>query len=501
MLINESWVGESPCRELYRAEQTRELDRLCINEYGILGTHLMERAGRAVFSKLVETWGDTDEVVVLCGIGNNGGDGYVIARLAKTSGYSVKLYQLGDTARLQGDALQMANAYRAAGGDITPFQPFQCNNAVIIDAIFGTGLERQVKGVWAEAINHINQLNRPVLAVDIPSGLHADSGCVLGAAVKADMTISFIGLKQGFYTADGPDYCGNIFLDSLGAPLELYRRITAAAHRIHWESQACLLKPRSRTAHKGHHGHLLVVGGAPGFSGAARITAEAAARCGAGLVTVATHPEHAAIMNLGRPELMVHAVSTPKTLQSLLEKADVVALGPGLGCSAWGAALFSAVLASELPLVLDADGLNLLAGQSLKRDNWILTPHPGEAARLLGCNSQRVQSDRFAAAKLIQQQHGGVVVLKGAGTIIQYAESDHPLLCSEGNPGMGSGGMGDLLTGIIAALIAQGLTLSEAACAGVTLHARSGDLAAASGERGMLATDLLPFLRQLVNPK
>ena len=459
----------------------------------------MERAGRAAFSKLVEIWSDCDEVIVICGTGNNGGDGYVVARLAKEAGYPVKLYQLGDVSRLQGDARHMADTYRAIGGLVETFRPFQCSNAVIVDAVFGTGLERQVEGAWAKAIKHINRADTPVLAVDIPSGLHADSGRAMGVAVEADVTVSFIGLKQGLFTADGPDYCGELFMDSLGAPPEIYRREAAATHRIDWCNQAHLLKSRRRTAHKGDHGHLLVVGGAPGFSGAARITAEAAARSGAGLVTVATHPEHAAFINQGRPELMVHAVPDMAALQPLLQKANIVALGPGLGCSEWGSALFSAVLASQLPIVLDADGLNLLAEHPVERFNWVLTPHPGEAARLLGCSSSEVQSDRFAAAKQLQQRYGGVAVLKGAGTIIQPAENGQPLLCDEGNPGMGSAGMGDLLTGIIAAFVAQGLTLSEAASAGVALHARAGDLAAESGERGMLATDLLPSLRQLIN--
>ena len=486
-------------RALYRAAQVRELDRLCIEVFDIPGIVLMERAGEAVFQKLVERWGDRDEVIVLCGVGNNGGDGYVIARLAKEAGYSVMLYQLGDPSRLQGNALHMAQAYRTIGGHVRPFRPFQNSNAVIVDAVLGTGLERQVEGAWAEALTHINHLDAPVVAVDVPSGLHSDSGRVLGVAIEADVTVTFIGLKRGLFTSAGPDCCGEIIFDALGAPREVYRRQEAAAYRIDWRTQAGRLGPRRRTAHKGDHGHLLVVGGAPGFSGAARMAAEAAARCGAGLVSVATHPAHAALLNQGRPELMVHAVPDTAALQPLLQKASVVALGPGLGCSEWGQGLFSAVEACSLPVVLDADGLNLLAERPTKRTNRVLTPHPGEAARLLGSSSCEVQADRFAATQQLQQRYGGVAVLKGAGTIIQSAADGLPLLCDRGNPGMGSGGMGDLLTGIIAALIAQGLTPDEAACSGVALHAEAADRAAEAGERGMLASDLLPVIRQLSN--
>jgi hydroxyethylthiazole kinase-like uncharacterized protein yjeF len=498
-VLKKSLLMSALPRELYRAEQVRAFDRLVIQSFNTPGAVLMQRAGEAVVRKVMACWAHAEEVIVLCGVGNNGGDGYVVARLAKEAGYQVRLFQLGDAAKLQGDARMMADAFYATGGEDEPFCPFKGDRLVIVDAVLGTGLERPVEGKWAEAIDYINALDAPIIAVDIPSGLHSDSGAILGVAVEADVTVSFIALKQGMFTASGPGCCGDVSFDSLAVPRDTYQSEVAAAYAIDWSSQSALLKPRSKTAHKGDCGHVLVVGGAPGYSGAIRMAAEAAARSGAGLVSVATHPEHAAQLNQGRPELMVHAISTAADLRPLLQRATVVALGPGLGMEAWGHALYTEVLASSLPIILDADGLNLLAQTTVQRTNWVLTPHPGEAARLLGCSSGDIQSDRFTAVGQLQQCYGGVAVLKGAGTLISTAANDAPLLCRAGNPGMASGGMGDLLTGIIAALVAQGLPLQDAASAGVSLHSTAADLAAEEGERGMLASDLLPFIRQLLN--
>lgn len=259
------------------------------------------------------------------------------------------------------------------------------------------------------------------------------------------------------------------------------------------------LKPRPRDFHKGNAGHLLIVGGGKGFSGAVRMSAEAALRVGAGVVTVATHPRHAAVLNVSRPEIICHGVYTSFALTKLLKQADVVVVGPGLGQSLWGRLLLKAVLKNTCPLVLDADALNLLAKNPCQRNHWILTPHPGEAARLLKQSVQAVQQDRLAALQKIQQTYGGVCVLKGAGSLVG-TPGDMPAFCDAGNPGMATAGMGDILSGVIGGLLAQGLPLSVAAQLGTCLHAKAGDLAAKEDERGMIASDLLPYLRQLVNP-
>lgn len=486
---------------LYGAEQVRALDRVAIEEIGIPGGTLMERAGAAAFRLLNRLWGHARTVTVLCGTGNNGGDGFVVARLAREAGLKVQLLQLGDPDRLQGDVRAAADAYRTAGGEMAPFDRLPERTDLIVDAVLGTGLEREVSGSWGEALAAVNRHPAPVLALDIPSGLHADTGRILGIAVRADATVTFIGLKQGLFTGEGPEQCGRIWFDDLQVPAEVYAKVDSSARRIDWRQLASRLPRRRRTAHKGDFGHVLVIGGEHGFVGAARMAAEAAARTGAGLVSVATRYEHAPLLNIGRPELMVHGIEEPQALSPLLARASVVAVGPGIGRSAWAQGLLNRALESRLPLVLDADALNLLAAEPVRRENWILTPHPGEAARLLGCDSDEIQADRLQSARRLHERYGGVVVLKGAGSVILGQPGGLPEICSDGNPGMASGGMGDLLTGIIAAFCAQGFPPAEAASMGVALHAAAADRAAQGGERGMLAGDLLAEIRSLVNPE
>lgn len=485
---------------LHRAAEVRELDRIAVEDHHIAGYTLMSRAGAAAFRVLRDRWPRARRIAVLCGLGNNGGDGYVLARLAREAGMEVDLMYLGDTARLHGDAPRARADFEAGGGASREFDRKRLGAAeVIVDALFGTGLEREVTGPWRDAIEAVNASPAGVLAVDIPSGLHADTGAVLGAAVRADVTVSFIGLKRGMFTGAGPEHCGGIRFDALGVPKEVYLHTTASALRISHDILERLLWRRPRTAHKGDHGHVLVVGGDHGMAGAARMAGEAAARVGAGLVSVASRPGHAGAVSGARPELMCHGIATAVDLAGLLGRANIAAVGPGLGRSPWALQLLGTLLDSRLPLVVDADALNLLALEPAARGNWVLTPHPGEAARLLGCTVAEVQADRFAAAQAISGRFDAVCVLKGAGTLV-HSGAGPVHVCDAGNPGMGSGGMGDILTGVIAGLAAQGLDLEDAARAGVYAHSAAADGAAADGERGLLATDLLPHLRRLVNP-
>ncbi len=486
--------------QLYRARDVREMDRIAIEEFGIPGATLMSRAGAAGFVVLGMRWPQARSVAVVCGIGNNGGDGFVLARLAHTAGLKVVVFQVGDAARLHGDALAAAQFLKVVGVPIKqPDADSLTEFDVVIDALLGTGLDREVSGEWRAAIDAINRSGAPVLALDIPSGLHSDTGRILGAAVRAQATISFIGLKQGMFTAAGPDCCGAIEFDNLRLPSEVFSGITSPAVRLASQQMRSLLPSRSRSAHKGDYGHVLVIGGDHGMSGAVRLAAEAASRSGSGLTSVATRSAHAAFISSARPELMCHGVERTQDLHSLLQRTSVIAIGPGLGQSVWARELFAAVLESHLPLVVDADALNLLAREPATRDNWVLTPHPGEAARLLGCTTADIQMDRFQAVQELQQRYGGVCILKGAGTLICNVQE--PIaVCDAGNPGMASGGMGDVLTGVIAGLLAQKLSLADAARAGVFIHAAAGDDAAAAGERGLLASDLMPHIRRLVNP-
>lgn len=488
---------------LYRAEDVRALDKTAIEVFGIPGLTLMERAGAAAFQLLREFWPNARNITVVCGAGNNGGDGFVVARLAKASGLEVTLILLTELDRLSSDALTVAKAYQNAGGQIGSYQGVLTKADLYVDGVLGTGLDRDVKAPWSTILEEMNQSPTPVFALDIPSGLHSDTGISMGVKLKAQATISFIGLKQGCFTGEAPELCGKIFFSDLDVPTDVYDRRSASATRLHWPKSSPILGRRNRISHKGDHGRALLIGGDTGMAGAIRLAGESTARTGAGLITIATRARHAISICAQRPELMCHGVEDPAQILPFLVSATVIAMGPGLGQSSWSRAIFSRVIErsvlSSTPIVLDADALNLLAQDPSHNEHWILTPHPGEAARLLGCSVAEIQVDRFDAIRRLQGQYGGVVVLKGAGTLVYAGEAHMPKICTDGNPGMAVGGMGDTLTGIIAGLLAQGMRLEEAASAGVAIHAASADLAAEKGERGMLATDLLGPLRSLIN--
>ncbi|MCU7845021.1 MAG: NAD(P)H-hydrate dehydratase [Candidatus Thiodiazotropha sp. (ex Monitilora ramsayi)] len=486
---------------LYTAAQVREFDRIAIEEFAIPGKELMERAGSRAFQWMQERWSELNEIVVVCGVGNNGGDGFVVARMAKQAGLRVRVCMMGNPVKLKGDARMNADAWLEMGQEIESYNSVPGKPDLIVDALLGTGLEREVTDAWATAIDDLNRHQAPVYSLDIPSGLNSDTGRIMGTAIEASATISFIGLKQGMFTGQGPDCCGEIVFDALDLPARIYSRQLLSTRRIDWRKVSHQLLPRQRTAHKGDFGHLLVIGGGPGYPGAIRLAAEAAARTGAGLVTMATHRDHVATLNIGRPELMCRGVDDMEDLAPLIQQANAIVLGPGLGRSEWAERIYLAATGSGLPMVVDADGLNWLAKHPMRRDSRILTPHPGEAARLLGITTAEVQADRFSALDALQRRYGGDVVLKGAGTLIGTGTDHPPALCSEGNPGMATGGTGDLLAGIAGALIAQDYTEREAAELGVCLHAAAGDRAARAGEVGMLAGDLLPELRSLLNPE
>jgi NAD(P)H-hydrate epimerase len=347
-------------------------------------------------------------------------------------------------------------------------------------------------------IEAVNASGRPVVAVDVPSGLHADSGAVLGVATRAALTVTFIGRKLGHHLGAGPEHVGHVVFDALQVPVETYALAKPAARLLGEGDVLEALPRRHRLAHKGEHGHVLVIGGGPGMPGAARLAGEAALRSGAGLVTLAVHPENTGVV-AARPELMCVAAGSRADLTAALSRATVVAVGPGLGQSAWAREMFEAALACGAPSVVDADALNLLAAAPRRNDQWVLTPHPGEAARLLGTTGAAVQADRLGASAQLQDRFGGTVVLKGAGSIV-HGGGGVPHICDRGNPGMATGGMGDVLTGLIAGIAAQCTSLDLAARAGVFVHAQAGDLAARRGERGLLASDVLEQVRACVNP-
>ncbi len=482
---------------LYTVEKTRELDRVTIEEFDVSGTVLMERAGTVAFETLKDHWPDAKALCIVCGIGNNGGDGFVVARLAYEQGLQVEVLIVGDGNKIKGDALSAKQRLEGCGVNTKVYGNGKLPlSDLVVDAVFGTGLKGEISGDALHAVKAVNQHGTPVLALDIPSGLLADTGHVLGEVVQADVTISFVGLNQGLLTAKGPGCCGELIFDDLQIPSGVALKVPASVQRL--EISASVFKKRDKESHKGLFGHVLVVGGDVGMSGAARLACEAALRTGAGLVSLATRYAHASVISSVRPEIMSYPAERENEIQFLIEKANVIAIGPGLGKSEWAAILFAAVISSDKPLVVDADAINLLAVEHIHRDNWILTPHPGEAARLLGITVEDVQADRFSAVQQIADKFGGAAVLKGNGSLV-YSEGA-TYLCDKGNPGMASGGMGDVLTGIIASLLAQGFSLTDAATVGVHLHSAAGDAAAkGAGERGLLASDLMPAIRRLIN--
>lgn len=488
-------MGLSRPRQLYTAAQVRELDRRAIEDHGVDGYELMTRAAAAAFRGLRLRWPGARRLAVYCGGGNNGGDGIVLARLARDAGLEVELGLAGDPGRLRGAAGRAWADWDAQATGLAEPDPAAAD--VVVDALLGTGLDRPVEGAIADAIEAINAAGRPVLAIDIPSGLDADRGAVLGTAVGAELTVTFIGAKRGLYTGAGVDHAGTVLFDTLALPAAIHDDIGPAVSVSGIGAVAGLLPPRPAGAHKGDAGHVLVVGGGPGFVGAARLCGESALRAGAGLVTVASRPGHVAALVAGCPALMAHGVDTADELQPLLARADAVALGPGLGRTEWARALLQSVLdAAPERLLIDADGLNLLAGEERPpRPGALLTPHPGEAARLLDTTVAAVQADRFAAGRRLAERFEAATLLKGPGTIITAHDGGGTWLVPGAQPALAVGGAGDVLTGIAAGLRAQGASAEAAArCAAALLTAAGAHAARVVGMRSVLPTDLVAVL-------
>jgi NAD(P)H-hydrate epimerase len=493
------WLPE----RAFSAAQVRELERRAIETAGVTGYELMGRAGAAAFATLERRWPKARSIAVVCGAGNNAGDGLVVARLAQAAGYAVTVLLVVEAQRFRGAAAQAAAAARQAALAFVPFAPPALQGAdVVVDALLGTGLARPIGAEFRAAVDAVNTVGVPVLALDVPSGLDADSGWPSPVAVRATATVTFLGLKQGLFLGDAADHCGEVEFAGLGLPDALGADLAPAFTRLVRADLVRALPRRARSAHKGSCGRLLLVGGGPGMAGAIRLAAEAALRAGAGLVYVGTHRDSVAAVLAGRPEIICRSVSSLKDLKDLIEAVDGAVVGPGLGKSAWAHDLWRGLVGADMPIVLDADGLNWLAAEPVERSDWLLTPHLGEAARLLpGATVESVQRDRCAAVRALATRYGCTAVLKGPHTLVASALPGQPLrVCDRGNPGMATGGTGDVLAGTLGSLLVQTGDLTLAAHAGVLLHALAGDAAARDGERGTVAGDLLPHLRAWANP-
>lgn len=484
---------------LYTQQQVREAELLAVSQGAATLYELVERAGYAAFQYLAkhiatEHGTASTPLLMLVGSGNNGADALVCARLALEAGNTVSVMLTKTTGSVEYE--RALTAYVNQGGLTQEIDINLISQAeIIVDGLLGTGVKGEVRDDTAKLINAINQSTAWVLSLDLPSGINPDTGAVANVAVMADVTLCFGGIKQGLLTSKARHHSGLIEFAELGLTPFFTQ---SSAQRVGREILKDYFAARARDSHKGQSGKVTVIGGDFGMAGAIRLASEACLRAGAGLVTVISRPEHQLTVNVSRPELMFWGCDlVDMEVYLRLGWAQVIVLGPGLGKHDWGYNLFKAAGLSDKPCVLDADALNLLSHEPRRQSNWVLTPHPGEAARLLGCSVAEIEQDRFAAVLAMQQKYGGVVLLKGAGTVIYDGKT--MVVAPVGNPGLASGGCGDVLSGVIGALMAQGMDNMQATIVAVVVHGCAADLAATQGERGMLASDLMPFIRQLVN--
>ena len=463
---------------------------------------LMQRAGQAVFDTARERFPDAQNWLVLIGSGNNAGDGLEIARLAHEAGLNVDVRSVKQNAQFKAEAAEAFALFSEAGLTLSQFdEQALTHKDLVIDALLGTGLQGPLIENYLELIRSLNSAkvlqDYKVVSVDVPSGLNADTGAAHGAAVEADLTISLMADKPGLHTGVARVTVGELAIKPLS------ENMPDVNSKVILDDADALIRSiprRSAVSHKGHSGRCLLIGGGEGYSGAIILAAEAAMRTGVGLLTVITCEATREPLLSRLPEAMVRTVNDPETanLTRLIEQADAILIGPGLGQEAWAESLWRMVLESNKPLIVDADALNLLARNKTMRDDWLLTPHPGEAGRLIGLSISEIEQDRFSVVKQLMQQYGGSVILKGAGSLAGY-HRDLISVSDRGNAGMATAGMGDVLSGILVALAVRGLSLEQVARIGLALHGTAGDNAAESGEQGMLASDLINQIRPLVN--
>ena len=501
---------------VYTAAQSRSLDVAAAKSLNLSGFALMQRAGAAALAVLEENFSTFSEICVLCGKGNNGGDGYILAALAQKQGLSTQVFELADITTIAGDARKARDLAVKEGvvcvssADLLTIS----QDVVIVDAILGTGFKGELSAETLRVLNLVCASQAHVLAMDIPTGINADTGGACAGALFADLTVTFIGLKRGLVTGAGKKHCGTLVLRDLGVSTKLSAGASSAAL---FEFDQTQLPVRRADGHKGSFGNLVIVGGDINMGGAVILAAQSALRAGCGLVTVVTRGEHRCGMQAHRPEVMLCAASDHKAVTTAINKADCVLVGPGMGTQAWGQELLQQCLAFRGPKVLDADALNLVSsGASSRLENCVITPHPGEAGRLLGLSTAQIQADRFVAVAQLADQYGAVVVLKGPGTLVcgqevcgqevceqevcrQEAFQNVVGICQHGNAGMATAGMGDVLAGILASFVAQGVTLEAAARLGVALHSASADIAVQhTGERSLLASDVIEAMISLL---
>lgn len=480
--------------ELYSVEKIRNIENAAFNE--VSEESLMRKAGLAAFELMQEQLPDLGHITVLCGSGNNGGDGLVLARLALDEGLDVVVLTLGNFEGQSETAKMMLQEVSDVDVSIKPYENIEDlrDTDLIIDAMLGIGLEGEVREPYKQVIADVNAVDIPVLALDVPSGLSADTGSPWGSAVIADVTITFIGYKQGLVTGQGKYYCGDLYLDKLGLD-EVLDAHDYSGLKVGPSILSSLIPVPVEYVHKGMMGHIAILGGDHGMPGAVAMAAEAALRVGAGKVTIVTRERNFPIVMSARSEFICLAVENDfSPLDDLLDQVDVCVVGPGMTTSEWSEQIFKYAIQFNGPKVIDAGALMLLSATPHFVDKAILTPHPGEAGYLLSTTPDKIEDDRYLSACKIVEKYAEIVVLKGAGSIIQSKISERTYVCNAGNSGMATAGMGDILAGMIGGLAAQCDSIEDAAVAGTVLHAHCGDLAASKiGTNALLAGDMFDF--------
>ena len=500
--------------KLYTASETRKIDNLAIKEKGISGYSLMQMAAEFTLDVILREFSPVEELIIFCSKGKNSGDGFLLGSFAKEFGLEVTIVMSNTSNVIKGVSRKAFEEMKDAKVKIISTKSVEklkvSNKAVIVDALIGTGLKGNLRKNIKESILALNKLGvkLPVLSLDIPSGVNPDTGDADDIAVYADITATFVAQKRGCFTSVGKKFSGEIIYSDLEIPKNLFSKITSTSYVVDYEDSISKVVYREQDAHKGHFGNVVIVGGDRGLGGAGLLSSRAAVYSGAGLTSLVTRPEHVSASLVSCPEVMVKGVDSGQDLEEHLVKPDVIAIGPGLGQSAWSEQMIQRVFweaeKRDVSVIMDADALNLLTKLKLSSNlpkRLILTPHPGEAARLLNTSVAVIESNRFSAAAKIQKKFNATVVLKGSGTVICHKSGGTQKwgICDSGNPGMATGGMGDVLTGIIAGLLAQGLTLKEAAEAGVDLHAKAADQASLEfGEAGLTPSDVINELKYIL---
>ncbi len=467
-------------KNLYLSTQIKAIDKLAADYLNISSYELMQLASQSIYDYVQQY----NNILVVTGAGNNAGDGFVIANMARKHRKTVSVWSLVDGEKLPDDAKKAAKAYVQQGGRIVEHveeSDYDC----IVDAVFGTGLSRDVEGHFAKAIKWINNQDTTVVAVDIPSGLDADTGTIKGCAINATMTVTVICYKPGLVTYNGKDLCGTLFCEELNIPHETYEKVKSQLFLLDHQVLNNVKFNHSHSSHKGSFGSAVIAGGHDGMLGALILSGRAAIRSGCGLVEAVSNNEQAVMISIQCPELM-----TANSIEAsrLIAKTDVIAVGPGLGLNSQSKSVLNKCIEQSKPLVIDADGLSLLDKNKPFQHIVILTPHPKEAASLLNCSVNSIQNNRIKSAQRISRQYNTITILKGSGTVISDTNGD-VYICPYGYAGMATAGMGDVLTGIVVSLLAQGFSAVEAAFTAVVWHAISAENC--NKGIGLIASDVI----------